>query len=262
MHLLPQLASEWNPSIRESLARLADLAHEEERWWRGHINGLAASHLRCRAGGVEIQIGRVSRTPARDPAAADPRRRWPSRKAICAAWTMRMSSRYSSSSNGREATDGCACRGRRGEALVRLDSDRPGTGQPPVPWRIPLGVPGAYVLPGGGVVHFEVARKNATLRAAALSLRRLPATLELRGWRPGDGYCPAGRAHRQKVKEMFQTARIPSWLRRDWPIVSNGSKIVWARGFGAAAEFAAGREPGPVLRVWEAEVEEGEAGSK
>ena len=140
----------------------------------------------------------------------------------------------------------------------------PASGQPPEPWRIPLGVPGAYALPGGGVVHLEVARKNATLRAAELSLRRLPATLELRGWRPGDQYCPAGRAHRQKVKEMFQTARIPSWRRRDWPIVSNGSQIVWARGFGAAAEFAAGREPGPVLRVWEAdaEVEEGEAGSK
>jgi tRNA(Ile)-lysidine synthetase-like protein len=81
----------------------------------------------------------------------------------------------------------------------------------------------------------------------------LPATLELRGWQPGDQYRPEGRIHGQKVKEMFQEARIPSWRRRSWPIVSNGAKILWARKFGPAAEFAAGAEPGPVLRVWESE---------
>ncbi len=31
--LLPQLAREWNPRIVESLAQLADLAFEEERYW-------------------------------------------------------------------------------------------------------------------------------------------------------------------------------------------------------------------------------------
>ena len=31
--LLPQLARDWNPRIGQALARLADLAYEEERWW-------------------------------------------------------------------------------------------------------------------------------------------------------------------------------------------------------------------------------------
>ncbi len=47
--------------------------------------------------------------------------------------------------------------------------------------------------------------------------------------------------------------RVPSWLRSSWPIVSSGDTILWSRTFGAAAEFAASREPGPVLRVWEGE---------
>jgi tRNA(Ile)-lysidine synthase len=36
--LLPQLAREWNPRIGESLAHLADLAFEEERWWSANLH--------------------------------------------------------------------------------------------------------------------------------------------------------------------------------------------------------------------------------
>jgi tRNA(Ile)-lysidine synthase len=260
--LLPQLAGEWNPAIRESLARMADLAHEEERWWRIHIDGLAALHLTCRAGGVEIQIGAVAPLPLAI------KRRLIRRALALAKGDLRgvdyahveqvLELMERPGGDGRLRLPG-PLDARRSFDWIRIG---PVSAKPPAPWRIPLGVPGTYQVPDGAVVHVDVARKNATLRAAELSLRRLPATLELRGWRPGDQYCPAGRAHRQKVKEMFQTARIPSWQRRDWPIVSNGSQIVWARGFGAAAEFTAGGEPGPVLRIWEVEVEEGEAGSK
>ena len=66
--------------------------------------------------------------------------------------------------------------------------------------------------------------------------------MELRGWRPGDHYRPARTVPGSKIKEMFQKARVPSWRRRFWPIVTSGSKILWARGFGAAAEFAVGSE--------------------
>jgi tRNA(Ile)-lysidine synthase len=257
--LLPQLAAEWNPRIRESLVRMADLAHEEERWWRGHIEGLAALHLKCRAGGVEVRIGAVAPLPL-----AIKRRLI--RRALALAKGNLRGLNYAHVEQVLELLERPGGDGRLrlpGPIDVRRSFDwiriSPVSNGKPEPWRIPLGVPGAYPVPGGAVVHLEVARKNATLRAAELSLRRLPATLELRGWRPGDQYCPVGRVHRQKVKEMFQMARIPSWQRRDWPIVSHGPQIVWARGFGAAAEFAAGREPGPVLRVWEVEtkVEEG-----
>jgi tRNA(Ile)-lysidine synthetase-like protein len=64
--------------------------------------------------------------------------------------------------------------------------------------------------------------------------------LELRGWRAGDHYRPLGQSRDRKLKEMFQQRRVPSWRRPFWPILSMGTQIVWARGFGAAAEFAAG----------------------
>jgi tRNA(Ile)-lysidine synthase len=120
--------------------------------------------------------------------------------------------------------------------------------------------PGVYPAGDGARLHLEVfasspdappASKDATLKAAELSLRRLPPVLELRGWKPGDHYRPQGQMRDQKIKEMFQAERVPSWLRPSWPIVSSGDTILWARTFGAAAEFAACPEPGPVLRVWE-----------
>ena len=80
---------------------------------------------------------------------------------------------------------------------------------------------------------------------------QIPISKMLRGWKSGDEYCPAGQAQGRKVKEMFQQARVPSWRRQNWPIVSSGPMILWARRFGAAAEFSAGRGEGPVLRIWE-----------
>jgi tRNA(Ile)-lysidine synthetase-like protein len=75
--------------------------------------------------------------------------------------------------------------------------------------------------------------------------------LELRNWRPGDQYRRVGQTKPEKVKFFFQEARIPLWERRDWPIITYHGKIVWARRFGAAAEFATGPDTRSVLQVAE-----------
>jgi len=59
--------------------------------------------------------------------------------------------------------------------------------------------------------------------------------LVLRFRRPGDRFQPAGREAPVKVKELLQRAGIPSWERADWPMVESGGRLVWCRGFGAAA---------------------------
>jgi tRNA(Ile)-lysidine synthase len=62
-----------------------------------------------------------------------------------------------------------------------------------------------------------------------------------------------GRSNPEKVKFFFQEERVPLWERRDWPIITFQGEIVWARRFGAAAEFASGPETRSVLQVAEAE---------
>ncbi|HLI83009.1 MAG TPA: tRNA lysidine(34) synthetase TilS [Bryobacteraceae bacterium] len=68
---------------------------------------------------------------------------------------------------------------------------------------------------------------------------RLSGELGLRNWRPGDQYQPVGAGREQKIKTFFQEFRIPLWERRHWPVLVDGSSIVWARQFGPAAAVAA-----------------------
>src|SRR5436190_1114455 len=70
-------------------------------------------------------------------------------------------------------------------------------------------------------------------------------------WRPGDRYQPIAAGGVQKIKQLFQEARIPLWERRNWPILLDGDSIVWVRRFGPAAQFAAGPETATILRIQE-----------
>jgi tRNA(Ile)-lysidine synthase len=87
--------------------------------------------------------------------------------------------------------------------------------------------------------------------AGCLDWQRLSGSLELRNWRPGDQYRPVGYSGQEKIKTLFQQARIPLWERRHWPVVTDGSSIVWVRRFGAAAEVAAEQDTRVVLRIRE-----------
>jgi tRNA(Ile)-lysidine synthase len=119
-------------------------------------------------------------------------------------------------------------------------------------------IPGVYPAPDGATdIHMELDATEYhapcdTLKAAQV-WSQVPVRVELRGWRPGDHYRPAGQSQDQKVKEMFQRLRVPSWRRPLWPIVAGEGKILWARDFGIAADFAPGSGPGPKLRIWEAD---------
>ena len=146
--LLPQLARDWNPRIGESLAHLASLAHDEERWWRSYIDDLSAGILVPRSGGIEVQ----ARRPLADLPPAVSRRLI--RRAItqvkgnnCArASTIIGHCRASSWSWPREprATAACAFPAsdirRSGWIRIALASTRPGLDLPTTPPGHPRGL--------------------------------------------------------------------------------------------------------------------------
>jgi tRNA(Ile)-lysidine synthase len=116
----------------------------------------------------------------------------------------------------------------------------------------PVTVPGSYPSPGrDAMVHLELTGGPALQNGCdTLNLELLPEQLELRTWRAGDRYRPLRLGREQKLKDLFQNARIPSWKRARWPILSTGDKILWVREFGLAEPFA-GIGPGRRLRVRE-----------
>ena len=83
--------------------------------------------------------------------------------------------------------------------------------------------------------------------ATALDWERLQPPLRLRMWKAGDRFQAAGAAEAKLVKEFFERARIPSWDRRLWPMITDSDEIVWIYRFGASAR--AGTHSGTRVRL-------------
>ena len=236
--LLPELEREWNPQIRGALAHLADLAFEEERWWSGQpgLNGeFRASELAAMPRAI------ARRAIRRTIAAAKGDLRGIEFEHV--ERILELASR--ASGDGRLLLPGVAVT----RSFDRMRVERPEIRNRSEP--VMVTVPGVYPAPdGAGEIRFEIAETQSP-RCANLRVELAASSMDLRAWRPGDHYHPVGRSRDQKLKEMFQSARIPSWRRQSWPIVECAGKIVWARGFGAAEESSAGSDAGPVLRIWE-----------
>jgi len=123
-------------------------------------------------------------------------------------------------------------------------------------------VPGSVELPASSTrITLQIREKDELAQPCATVVSELDwqrfgtgrgaPSLELRNWRPGDQYRRIGRSKPEKVKFFFQEARIPLWERENWPIITYNESIVWARHFGAAAEFATGPDTRSILQVAE-----------
>jgi tRNA(Ile)-lysidine synthase len=56
-------------------------------------------------------------------------------------------------------------------------------------------------------------------------------TLRVRGWHPGDRFCPYGAPGSRKVQDIFVDAGVPKRLRSRIPLVVDDEGIVWLAGF-------------------------------
>jgi tRNA(Ile)-lysidine synthase len=229
--LLPLLRREWNPRIDDALAQLADLAFEEERWLEKDAAGgsklspelsLAALRAAPRALGRRL-IRRAIRQAKGDLRGIE----------------FGHIEQVLEMKPGKLKLPGIQVT----QSYGRL---RLAVGNAPVLGEVEVMVPGTYDQAG---VRLEMGESAMT---GCANLRvDLAARIVLRGWKPGDHYRPVGKSRDRKLKEMFQSARVPSWRRPSWPILESEGKILWARQFGAAQECDVNGGPGPVLRIWE-----------
>jgi len=260
--LLPQLTRDWNPAMRATLAHTADWAQAEEAYWEAELARLVPVHLTVDSGAVLLRVDALGELPL---AVA---RRLVRRAAETAKGDLRgvgfehfagiLELAASAEGHGRLQIPGLDVF--RSFEWLRI--------APPTAdnlenrnYRLPLPVPGAVRVPGQKwVVHTELSENTNVTETSAdvyngcvgcLDWNRISGSLEVRNWRPGDRYHPAGRSGAEKIKVLLHEARIPLWERRHWPLVTMGDAIVWARRFGPAAAFAACPGAGPVLRIRE-----------
>jgi tRNA(Ile)-lysidine synthase len=248
--LLPKLRAEWNPSIDAMLAQMSQLAREDEAYWREVL----PEHLLVRrAGTVLLNVDAVRKYPV--------------------AVVRRLLRRAMEMVRG----DLQQIEFRHIDAALALVDEKEGHGRVQIPgadvfrsmdwlrmapqgvdnliernFRIPLEIPCVVTSPGLGVcicIERMPEESRYTDREHGLDGDKMTGQLDLRNWRPGDQYRRVPGKEAEKVKILFQEARVPLWDRRFWPIITMNDEIVWAWQFGPAAEFMAGVECGNILRI-------------
>jgi len=259
--LIPQLAREWNPAIGETLERAADWALAEEEYWDAEIARVAAACFMERDGAVVVRTDALRQLPL---AVA---RRLVRRALERAKGDLRgvdfghiaaiLKLAFSTVGHGRVQAPGVEVE----RSLDWLRFASPGAGRGSGGYRLAVRVPGLVRVPGTDLaISLELIEKSETLEPlhsvynsgnGCLNWRILSGSLEIRNWRPGDRYQTHGSTGEEKIKTLFQKARIPRWERRHWPVLTDGSAIVWARQFGVAMRFAATPDCAAVLRIRE-----------
>jgi tRNA(Ile)-lysidine synthase len=269
--LMPQLTQEWNPNIEAVLAHTATWALEEEDYWRLRTAELAAAHLEERGDGVYLRVSGMKWLPA----AAQKR-------------LLRLAiEKVRGDLRGMEYDHVQALAGlitsRRGTGHL----DLPGTSvsrsfdwvrlaktnhepAPEAEYSLDVAGPGVYEVPGQAVcLEFTLSEGSGQKPGyndkwrGGLDWDLLPKPLKLRSWRPGDRYQPLGCSEEKKLKSLFQREKVAVWDRVGWPVLcaigatveedqqTSQPRIVWARGFGPAADFICGEQTQKVLEITE-----------
>jgi tRNA(Ile)-lysidine synthase len=89
------------------------------------------------------------------------------------------------------------------------------------------------------VIDWPAKRGDTIEREFVLDRDALQSPLVLRNWRAGDKLRPCGHRSAHKLKRLLNEKRVSRWAREGWPVLTSGGALAWARGFPAAAEFAA-----------------------
>jgi tRNA(Ile)-lysidine synthase len=255
--LLPELAREWNPALTATLANVADWAREEEAYWEREVARIAPGLLAVKPPAVLVDAAALARFPA-----AVARRIV--RRAIELA---KGDLRAVGFDHVRAILELAAAPGGSGRLQVPgVDVFRsfdwlrlaPPAAFEPREFAVPLPVPGRAELPAGAALAAEVVENNIYTSQSdsvyndgvgCLNWSRVSAPLLVRNWTPGDRYQPVGYSGEEKVKTLFQRARIPLWERRRWPVLTGGGEIVWVLRFGPSAACAVEPETRSVLRL-------------
>jgi len=256
--LLPLLEKDFNPSIRQTLAELAEVAQLEEEYWKGQLESLLPRLVRY---GSPTRSGRSATGGGSATLALDLKALQGLPLATQALVLSAVAERL-----------GVALEFKHIQSLIEA------VGQPRRPARLPLPnglsvvftprelrftldpepapVSYLYVLPVPGAVRLPELGKILQARvisagkqkisgynaASFLNRTLLAPELTVRNWRAGDRFFPAHSQSPKKVKELLQPGRLGSRFsaaeRKLWPVAESAGEIVWMRGFPVAQAFA------------------------
>jgi tRNA(Ile)-lysidine synthase len=259
--LLPVLARDFNPSIHQRLADVAEIARAEADYWEKELATIMPRAVRQ---GKPSRSGRSSSGDAGEVQALDLTYFQTLRVAVQRQLLHKLAAAMGVNLEFKHVQELAAFSqggkpGKRLElpgGLVAARSFRElQFSRSPDPADVE-GYGFSVILPVPGEV--AVSTLGSTLRARvitagdsdlsgynpALLLDRalLQPELILRNWRAGDQFSPAHTGSPKKIKELLQPGRIGRTLspeeRKVWPVIESAGQIVWMRGFPVSRNFA------------------------
>jgi tRNA(Ile)-lysidine synthase len=275
--LVPVLEQTFQPAVVDHLGRLAELAREDEQFWRALVDERFAALARIRPGRVEIEIARLLRPFAASSVPRGKEPRFAGDKSQLAltkrlirrileevrgerlGFTSRhiedvlMLATYSASGHRIELPGGIYVEKSFGVLIFTRPSDvatakradrksrSASTFSHPVPLDgdslATIEIPEIGHRLSLKVIDWPPAPRDTILQAIDWGCLRAP--IVVRNWRPGDAYRPHGHLRTHKLKELFRVKRVPASERPAWPVLTSAGSVVWARGFPVAEGFAA-----------------------
>jgi tRNA(Ile)-lysidine synthase len=253
--LLPLLEREFNPSIRERLAEMADIARTEEDFWEHHLAEDISDYTR-----LEVSMLRQL-----DPAV---QRRIIRRAGAELAIALDFEAIDSIQRLVFEATGDLAlpggwfahCKTERrpsgGKGKTFLVFEREGSATEPENYEYALRWPAQLaVYETGQLVSARLVERDADRiktenvqegarysgynHSQLLDAGKLLPELTVRNWRPGDRFWPSHTSGPKKVKQLLQERHVTGTERTLWPVVLSGADIVWMRGFPVSEQYRA-----------------------
>lgn len=252
--LIPQLESEYNPRLRETLQRTARILRDEEAWIDQHLSKVHAGlQPQARREGVKIE------GPAFRLAPPALQRRVLRRGLAMAASDLKRITfehieqirrlaqgnrfpKYVDLPRGVRivvAAEGITIMTESGDQRrLRRQGGEPASME--YAYRIDC--------PREAAVHLEISEINARLSLATAThsagtipkpahpgrayfdLQSLRFPLELRAVQPGDRLAPLGLQGRQKVSDLLINRKLPADKRRRIPVLVSGGQIIWVAG--------------------------------
>jgi tRNA(Ile)-lysidine synthase len=256
--LLPLLERDFNPSIRQTLAGLADLAQAEDEYWNSELMSLLP---RLVHEGKPSRSGRSSSGESKDVFGLDlsALQRLP--------LALRRQAIYETAKR-----QGVSLEFKHIQQLTTLaEHEKPGkkvalpgglvanrtarelqfsrsVQELPKNYHYPLPIPGEVAVPELGftirarLISAGKQKASGYNAASLLNPSLLGPELSVRNWRAGDRFFPAHSQSPKKVKDLLQPARLGQELssaqRSIWPVIESRGQIVWMRGFPVAHDFA------------------------
>jgi tRNA(Ile)-lysidine synthase len=239
--ILPLLERDLNPAVRERLAETAEIARAEEEYWEQETE----RWLKSACVRPELPPGKRAQQPGTGAAL-----RLDVLRGLPVALARRLVRRAAQSLgldlefHHVEEVLGLA-RGEKAVALpdhwtarlanaeVQFSKPQPQRGF--VNYEYRLRVPGSIEVPQTGS-RFEALLVSPGACEGynpedLLDPARLEGELLVRNWRPGDRFWPAHRRAPKKLKELLEERHLRGVERKRWPVVVNGTDLVWVRGF-------------------------------